>query len=278
MTIFWLTILILGVVGLLAALVLYFVAKRFYVYEDPRIAEVEALLPGANCGGCGFKGCHDFAAACAGASSLEGLNCPGAGKAGMDAIGILLGLNVVAGIRKLAMLNCNGTCSLRPAINKFEGPRSCAIEAATYAGTTACPYGCLGCGDCVKACPHGAMRMDEETGLPVVDSARCTGCGVCVKACPRGLMQLNVAPQSYKKMVRVACSNHDRGPAAMKACEVSCIACGKCKKACESNSITIDNFCARIDSESCTRCGACVEVCPRKTILVSQIAEYQPKK
>lgn len=275
MSTFWLTILILGATGLLAALVLYAVAKKFYVYEDPRIAEVEALLPGANCGGCGFKGCHDFATACAGASSLENFNCPGAGKAGMDAIGILLGLKVSARNRKVATLACAGSCAVRKSVTTFSGPRSCAIEAATFAGPTDCPYGCLGCGDCVKACPHGAMSMNPETGLPQVDFKKCVGCGACVKACPRGLMHLCELHQAHHTVVHVACSNHDRGPAAMKACEVSCIGCGKCMKTCESNAIKIDRFCAVIDASECTRCGKCVEVCPRSSILIDQIAEYQ---
>lgn len=274
MTTFWLTILILGSTGLLAAVVLYVVAKRFWVHEDPRIAEVEALLPGANCGGCGFKGCHDFACACAAATSLEGLNCPGAGKAGMDAIGVLLGLAVVSSQRKVATVKCHGTCALRQQVNRFVGPRSCAIEAATYAGTTACPYGCLGCGDCVAACPHGAMKMDADTGLPVIDYTRCTGCGVCVKQCPRGIMQLSTMPNEARNVVQVACVNHDKGPVAMKACQVSCIGCGKCRKECEHDAITIDRFCATIDSEKCIRCGRCVEVCPRSSILVDQIAEF----
>lgn len=275
MSIFWLTILILGVTGLLAAVVLYAVAKKFYVYEDPRIAEVEALLPGANCGGCGFKGCHDFAAACAGASSLEGINCPSAGKAGMDAIGILLGLKASARNRRVATLACGGGCDRRRPTSEYSGLRSCAIEAAVYAGPTDCPYGCLGCGDCVKACPHDAMRINAATGLPEVDFSKCVGCGVCVKACPRGLMHLCELHQAHHTVVHVACRNHDRGPGVLKACDVSCIGCGKCMKACESKAISIDRFCARVDASECTRCGKCVEVCPRGSILVDQIAVYQ---
>lgn len=275
MTTFWFTILILGATGLLAAVVLYVVAKKFYVHEDPRIAQIEEHLPGANCGGCGFKGCHDFALACAGATSLTGLNCPGAGKKGMEAIAALLGLTASAGVRKVAALACDGTCTLRRATSRFVGPRSCAIEASTYAGTTDCPYGCLGCGDCVKACPHDAMSMDPDTGLPRVDYTKCTGCGVCVKSCPRSVMMLCEMPEGYDTLVRVACNNHDRGPIAMKACDVSCIACGKCKRTCTHDAIVIDRLCARIDPEKCTRCGDCVEACPRNTILLDQIQEYQ---
>lgn len=271
---FWLTVLILGLTGLLAAIILYVVAKKFYVYENPRIGEVEALLPGANCGGCGFKGCHDFAAACASAKSLEGLYCPTAGKAGMDAVGIVLGLAATERTRKVATVACHGTCALRPVVNSYRGPVSCAIEAATYAGTTDCSWGCLGCGDCERICPQNAITMNETTGLPEVNYRACTGCGACVKACPRHLFSLSDVMNADRRVVHVACSNHDKGPMAMKGCQVSCIACGKCKKACEYDAIVIDNLCAKIDTSVCTRCGACVPVCPRKSILIDQIKGY----
>lgn len=274
MNILWLTILVLGATGLLAALVLFFVAKKFYVYENPRIGEVEALLPGANCGACGYKGCHDFAVAASSATSLEGINCPGAGKAGMDAIAILLGLKATSRNRKVALLACAGTCDIRPECAVYTGPRSCAMQAAVCSGTTACPYGCLGCGDCVRACPHGAMSMNPATGLPEVNTEKCTGCGVCGKACPRSLLKMAVLPREYHSITHVACSNADKGAMAMKACPVSCIACGKCVRTCPASAIKIEGQHAVIDSQECTRCGACIEVCPRSSILSTRIAEY----
>lgn len=117
--------------------------------------------------------------------------------------------------------------------------------------------------------------MDKQTGLPVVNFQKCVGCGACVKTCPRGLLSLSTVMAEQRQVVHVACSSHDKGPVAMKACEVSCIGCGKCVKTCESKAITIDRFCAKINTAECTRCGKCVEVCPRKSILIDQIAGYE---
>ena len=51
----------LGAIGAVGAVFLYAASKKFEVYEDPRIAQVQEVLPGANCGGCGYPGCAGFA-------------------------------------------------------------------------------------------------------------------------------------------------------------------------------------------------------------------------
>lgn len=267
------TVLLMAFIGLVAALLLYMASKKFYVYEDPRISEVEDLLPGANCGSCGYSGCHAFAVACCTADSLEGINCPGAGSGVMADIGRIVGLAAEEVAPKVAVLACNGSCSLRPAINNYTGIRSCALEASLFAGSTACAYGCLGCGDCVSACPYDAIHMDVSTGLPSVDYAKCVGCGRCSDACPRGLLHLE---DKRRPMVWVACSNHDKGGQAMKECEVACIGCGKCMKTCPANAIKVSGFVAAIDQSLCTACGACMEVCPRHSILSNQIIKADP--
>lgn len=259
------TILLMVSIGIIAALLLYIASKRFHVYEDPRIAQVEELLPGANCGSCGYSGCHAFAVACCGASSLENLNCPGAGPAAMKQIGTIVGLAAAEVEPKIAVLSCNGSCSLRPTTNTYAGVRNCALEANLYAGTTACAYGCLGCGDCVQACPYDALEMDTATGLPRVNIDRCVGCGRCVDTCPRSLMQL--VPKRQPRLW-VACANHDKGAEAMKECRVACIGCGKCMRVCEVKAIKVNNFVASIDQEKCIGCGACMDVCPRQSILL----------
>lgn len=263
-----LTVLLMGGLGILAAAVLFAVAKKFNVAEDPRIADVEELLPGANCGGCGYSGCHAFAVACCTASSLDGMACPGAGPVAMRKIADIVGLAPSESVARIALVRCQGSCSLRPQTSVYDGTRSCAIEAAAYAGTTDCAYGCLGCGDCVEACPYDAMRLDPETGLPVVLTDRCVGCGKCVKACPRGIIELACANE-VKSHVWVACMNRDRGPVAMKECEVSCIGCGKCVKVCPAQAVAVNSFVARINPTVCTGCEACVEACPRKSILTT---------
>ena len=266
MSVIWITILLMAAIGLVAAVLLYVAAKKFYVYEDPRIAQVEELLPGANCGSCGYSGCHAFAVACCSAKSLENMNCPGA-SGSMPRIGEIVGLAAGKVEAKVAVLACDGACSLRPVTSAYEGTRSCALEASVYSGTTACAYGCLGCGDCVESCPYDALAIDPDTGLPAVDFDKCVGCGRCVDACPRHLMQL--VPKR-KPLVYVACSNHDKGGVAMKECEVACIGCGKCMRVCPSKAVTVKDFVAHIDQTACTACGTCLEACPRKSILSNE--------
>ena len=244
------SIIVLGVIGIVGAAVLYIVAKRFHVQEDPRIDQVEALLPGANCGGCGRSGCRDFAAACVGADTLDGLSCPASGSAVMKQIGEIVGLAAAETKPKIAVIKCNGTCDLRPQIARFEGAPTCAVLASLGTGESACPNGCLGCGDCVTACPYGAMKMNLETGLPEVIEDKCVGCGACVKACPRSIIELRFkGPRGMR--VYVACSNKEKGALAMKECKVACIGCTKCAKECTHEAITIANNLSYIDYEKC---------------------------
>ena len=253
MNVIILSIIVLGLIGIIGAAVLYLVAQKFHVHEDPRIDQVEALLPGANCGGCGRSGCRDFAVACVGATTLDGLNCPSSGAEVMKQIGDIVGLTPAVTKPKIAVLKCNGTCDLRPAHARFEGAPSCAVLASLGSGQSACPNGCLGCGDCVEACPYGAMEMNLETGLPQVIEDKCVGCGACVKACPRAIIELrNKGPRGMR--VYVACSNKEKGAIAMKECKVACIGCAKCAKACPSECITVTSNLAYIDYEKCKLC------------------------
>ncbi len=265
-------ILILGGIGILSALILFIVSKRFYVKEDPRIEQIEALLPGANCGSCGRSGCHDFACACASADSLDNLMCPGAGEEAMGKIAEIVGLTASAAKPMVAVLRCNGACENRPVTSNYDGPRSCAILSSLSAGTTDCPYGCLGCGDCVAACRFGALHMDPVTGLPVVDAEKCTGCGACAKACPRHIIELRAkGPKGLR--VWVACANKDRGAQARKECSAACIGCGKCLKVCPFEAITVADNLAYIDFEKCRLCHKCVAECPTKAIHTTRIVK-----
>ena len=256
---------VLGGIGLVGAVVLYFVAKRFYVYEDPRIADIEALLPGANCGGCGYSGCHDFACACSSASSLDGMLCPGAGAVAMTKIAEIVGLVASDSKPRVAVIHCNGSCANRPITSRYDGAKSCAILNSLGVGVSDCAYGCLGEGDCVASCRWDAIRMDPVTGLPVVDDENCTGCGACTKACPRHLIELrNKGPKGRR--VWVACANKERGALALKECKVSCIGCSKCKKACEFDAITVENNLSYIDYNKCKLCRKCITACPTHAI------------
>ena len=262
-------IVVLGAIGLIAAIVLFAASKKFAVYEDPRIAQVGELLPGANCGGCGFPGCSGMADALvkgADAGSLDGLMCPVGGAETMGKVADLLGMAIANSEPMVAVVRCNGTCEHRAKIVEYAGLRTCAAMHACGAGETACGFGCLGCGDCVAACQFDAIHINEETGIPEVDDEKCTSCGACVKACPRNIIELRKkGPKSRR--VYVSCVNKDKGPAAMKACAVSCIGCGKCEKECNFGAITVDNNLAYIDFEKCRLCRKCVTVCPKHAIL-----------
>ncbi len=266
---------VLGGLGILGSVVLWIVSKRFHVDEDPRIAEIECLLPGANCGGCGRSGCHDFAATCAAAESLDGLNCPGAEPGTMEKIAQITGLAAAApAVPMLAVLKCNGVANLKRTSALYTGPRRCAIENGV--STAGCPFGCLGCGDCVDACRWNALKLDPETGLPVVDQDRCTGCGACIAACPRNLMELR--PKGKRNLrLWVACSSRERGAVARKVCDVACIACGKCQKACGFEAITIKDNLAWIDPDKCRLCRKCVDACPTGAIHTANFPVKKPQ-
>ncbi len=263
-TVIW-TIAILAGLGLVLALVLFLVARRFRVEEDPRIDEVEKVMPGANCGGCGFAGCRAFAEAAVKAPNLDNNYCPVGGEAVMAQVARILGYEAVKKTPQVAVVRCNGTCEARPRVNEYDGASSCKIKAALYAGDTLCPFGCLGCGDCVEACQFGALSMDPATGLPVVDEEKCTACGSCVKACPKHIIELrNKGPRSMR--VFVSCVNKDKGVVARKACANACIGCGKCQKVCAHEAITVEDNLAYIDFAKCKLCKKCVAECPTGAI------------
>ena len=260
------TILTLGIIGVLSAIVLYFVAQKFKVFEDPRIDQVEASLPGANCGGCGYAGCRAFADVCVTKGKLTDLFCPVGGNDTMANVAAILGIEAIRQDPKVAVVRCNGTCEFRPKTNYYDGSMSCAIAASLYSGDTGCQFGCLSCGDCVIACDFDAIHMNPVTGLPEVNDDKCVACGACAKACPKILIEMRKkAPKNRK--IYVACRNKDKGAVAGKVCTVACIGCSKCEKECQYGAITIAENLAFIDSDKCKLCRKCVIVCPTNSIL-----------
>ncbi len=270
----WFTIGTLVVLGVLSAVILYFIAQKFNVWEDPRIDQVEPMLPGANCGGCGMPGCRALAEALVKQDDISNLYCPVGGTEVMQGIASFLGKAAPEKEPEVAVVRCGGSCDKRASTNVFDGAPSCAVVASLYGGETGCMYGCLGKGDCVVVCTFDAIHIDPATGLATVDEEKCTACGACVKACPKAIIELcRRGPKGRR--VYVSCANKDKGAISRKACEVSCIACTKCVKVCAFDAITIENNLAYIDSVKCRLCRKCAPECPTNAIVE---VNFPPRK
>ena len=174
--------LILSSIGTVAAMILFVVSKKFYVFEDPLIAEVEDILPAANCAGCGSPGCKAFAEKLVATEDISELFCPVGGNDVMKQVAEILGKEVAEKDPTVAVVRCQGGCEVRPKTTEYQGPKSCAISALIYSGETDCQYGCLGYGDCFDACDFDAIHVVD--GLAKVDYEKCVGCGACVPKCP----------------------------------------------------------------------------------------------
>ncbi len=274
--VFLYSVLCLSSIGALSAVILYLVAQKFKVIEDPRIDVVAELLPGANCGGCGFAGCRNLAEEIVKKEDLAGLMCPPGGNETMKKIAAALGLEASESDPMIAVLRCNGSKSHAPQKVIYDGATTCLYVNMLFAGESGCPYGCIGLGDCVVSCQFDAMYIDPETNLPVISDEKCVACGACVKACPRAIIELRKKGKKDRRIF-VSCINKEKGAPAKKNCAVACIGCGKCVKVCKFEAITLENNLAYIDFNKCTLCRKCVEECPTSAIHELNFPPRKPK-
>ncbi len=252
-------VLILGVTAVIFGLILAFAAKIFEVETDPRLPQIQSALAGANCGGCGYPGCSGCAEAILNGKAPINA-CAPAGAEGAAKIAAIMGVEAAAGEKMVAHVICNGgdACEKR---FEYVGTPSCLAATKVAAGPTACQFGCLGFGECVKACQFDAIHINDH-GVAEVDKEKCTNCGACREACPRHI----IVEVPYKQKVLVNCSNKEKGPAVTKVCANSCIACGMCERTCKFDAIHVVNNVAVIDYSKCKNCTMCAKACPRNAI------------
>lgn len=252
----------LASLGVVAAAMLAIAARKFHVEVDPLVESVASALPGANCGACGNPSCFAVAEAIV-AGTLPANACIAGGQTVADAVGQLVGADACDVVAVVSARHCGGGTNAARSY-EYGGVKSCNGVARMAGGPLVCTAGCIGFGDCLRACPFDAIAMDDR-GLPVIDVAKCTGCGICVKECPRGqIALLELVPDSAPVVVR--CNAHDKPKDRKSGCSMCCIACKKCEKECPSDAIHVVDLLAVVDYEKCTGCGTCVSVCPQNCI------------
>ncbi len=255
---------IVAAVGLFIGLFLGFAAKTFEVKTDEREIQVRELLPGANCGGCGYPGCDGLASAIAkGEAPANG--CPVANKEAHKKIAEVMGTVVTETERQVAFVKCAGTCDKTEIKYEYYGVADCKKAAMVPGkGNKKCSYGCMGFGSCVKVCAFDAIHILD--GIAVVEKDKCTGCSSCIAQCPNHLIELVPASSRH----HVTCSSLEKGKDVKAACAAGCIGCKICMKNCEYGAISVENNLAYIDYSKCTNCGKCAQVCPVKVIRIQQ--------
>jgi len=247
-------------IGLFFAILIVIVSRFFAVEENKRQSEVRELLPGANCGACGFSGCDGYAASLADGDTDIG-RCPVGGAAVTQDLAALLGLEAVDVEATVAHVMCQGTTAHTSKRYAYSGTISCSAAHGLFSGPNSCTYGCIGFGDCVYHCPYGAIDLVD--GIAVINEDKCKACGLCVVTCPKELIFM--VPKRTGTTI-VSCRNKWPGAQTRKNCTIGCIGCKKCFNICEFDAITMTGPLAVIDQSKCTRCGKCEPVCPTNAI------------
>lgn len=233
----------MAVLGVALAALLAYANRKLFVYEDPRIAQVEDLLPKSNCGACGMPGCRGFAEKAV-AGEIVPAQCTVSSPQQRQSIADLLGVAAGTVEKKVARLACAGGKHVAFTRARYAGLETCRAATVVSGGGKECAWGCLGLGDCVSVCNFGALHLNAQ-GLPVVDADKCTACNDCVEVCPKGLFSL----QPVNRRLWIACKNRADGETAEASCEVACTACGKCVADAPPGLMQLDGHLAKIRYE-----------------------------
>lgn len=265
---------VLGALGIVFGVILAIASKVFAVEKDEREEAIGEILPGANCGACGYPGCSGFAAAVAkGVAPANACSVGGPDLAVQ--IGEIMGVEVTTGPKIVAQVLCSGHGCDKMRY-EYEGLKDCRAMSRVSAGHMMCTYGCLGGGTCEEICQFDAIHIVD--GVAVVDQQACVACNQCVDICPRNIIQM--IPLKTKRHVAINCASTAKGAEVRKGCDDGCIGCGLCVKACpKEGAITMENNLAKINYDICIGCGICAQKCPRKTITVDgKVPEPKPDK
>lgn len=252
---------IVAVIGLIAGIILTIASKLMYVPVDEKVLAIREVLPGANCGACGFAGCDDYAAAFGDDPDLSPSLCPVGGASCATQIAGIMGGEVGEIEEKVAMVMCNGNYGVTKQLMEADRIHTCKAAKQFYGGHWSCPHGCLALGDCVRACKYDAIKIIN--GVAKVDKTKCVGCGACTKACPNSIISM----VNVKNLVFVACKSVAKGAVTRKICANGCIGCMKCQKSCKFDAIKVEDNVARIDFDACKNCGICAKECPTGAII-----------
>lgn len=254
-------VILLAAIGLIAGLGLAIAAKFFAVPVDEKAEAIREILPGANCGACGFSGCDGYAAALSKGETADTARCAPGGNDVSKQIAEYLGLSAGSVAPQAAVVLCNGTNTNAVVKMNYMGVDSCRMAEQLFGGPKECIYGCLGLGDCARACPYGAIKICD--GVARIDPMTCRACKMCMRTCPKHLIEMKPI---HEAKAAVLCKNTDKGAVTRKECSAGCIGCMKCTKVCETEAVTVTNFVAHVNTGKCTGCGKCAEVCPVKAI------------
>lgn len=249
------------VLSLVLGIVIVIVANAFALPVDQRFDAIRAILPGANCGACGYTGCDGYARAMTNKETTEATKCPVGGLDVAQDLAAYLGLEPPSFVVQVAQVMCQGTDQYTQKRYDYSGTLSCSAAHGLFSGPNSCTYGCMGFGDCAAACPYHAISV--ENGIAYVDRDICTACGICVKTCPKAL--ISIVPKRLNAYA-VKCCNMWPGAQTRKNCTIGCIGCKKCYGTCRFGAISMVGPLAVIDQTKCTQCGECLPVCPTHAI------------
>lgn len=252
-------ILSLGCIGMIAAIALGFAAKKFAVEVDPRELAAMEVLPGANCGACGFPGCAGYAKALV-AGSIDLNQCPPGGADVVVKLAHILGVEASAAAREIAVVLCQGDNRKAQLKYQYLGLEDCTAAQRIADGPKLCPGGCVGLASCQRACPFDAIEITAD-GLAVISREKCTGCRKCVAVCPRSVIRMT----PYESTIHVLCNSHDKGALVRKYCQVGCIGCNICKKT-VADAYKIEDFLAEVVYEHDAEAAEAIVKCPPKCI------------